>query len=412
MPMTAQDQILNFLRASGPILPAKVAKNIKETILIASAHLADLVSQGKVKISFLKVGGSPLYYLPGQKAQLYQYASGNMNPKDLQVLNKLKEKQVLKEAGLDTLSKVALRSLKDFAIPLHVTVDNKRELFWKWYLLSEKETNNAIRGILSGDVVPKIVEEPVVSEIQEPTTIKETKKVPPEPKVIIVKEPKVKQPEVEKVPNEKEVVEETPEVQESEPEVEESVEEKSPVKEKSEPEEEPEEPEKSEEELEPEEDEDELAELLLEENKKRAEQKQREISKQTTLKQKKPFFKKVAEKFAGKKRAKIADSFLPIVEQFFVKLEINVEEKEVVRKNSEIEFLVKIKSVVGETTYFCKAKQKKRCDEKDLSAAYMQAQIKKLPLLFLYSNELSQKATEMLDSDAFKNALIKKIELE
>ncbi|MBU0459231.1 MAG: hypothetical protein KJ771_00315, partial [Nanoarchaeota archaeon] len=91
-------------------------------------------------------------------------------------------------------------------------------------------------------------------------------------------------------------------------------------------------------------------------------------------------------------------------------LSINVEETELIRKNSEIEFLVRITSVVGETTYFCKARKKKRCDEKDISAAYMQAQIKKLPLLFLYTEELTRKAQEMLESDAFKNALIKKIE--
>ena len=410
MPMTAQDQILNFLRASGPILPAKVAKNIKESILIASAHLADLVSQGKVKISNLKVGGSPLYYLPGQESQIYQYAAGNMNPKDLNVLNKLKEKHVLKEDGLDTLSKVALRSLKDFAIPLHVTVNDKRELFWKWSLLSDEETNNAIRNILSGGVIPKAIEEPQkVPEVIEPETIKETqnKKEPVVEETAEVISPTKEQEEtpVEEKSVAAEVKEEHLEAKED-PElvVEEPKKTKKPVKETPKEEEIIEEPELEEE--------DELAELLLEENKKRAEQKQKEISKQTQLKQKKPFFKKVAEKFAGKKRAKVSETFLPSVEQFFKKLEINIDEKEVIRKNSEIEFHVKISSVVGETTYFCKAKKKKRCDEKDLSAAYMQAQIKKLPLLFLYSHELSQKATEMLESDAFKNALIKKIELE
>ncbi|HLC89211.1 MAG TPA: hypothetical protein VJG49_04185 [Candidatus Nanoarchaeia archaeon] len=81
-----------------------------------------------------------------------------------------------------------------------------------------------------------------------------------------------------------------------------------------------------------------------------------------------------------------------------------------VRKDAEIDFIVRISSVVGETTYFCKARKKRKCDEKDLSAAYMQAQIKKLPLLFLYTNELNQKAQEMLATDAFKNALVKKIE--
>jgi hypothetical protein len=326
-----------------------------------------------------------------------------MNPKDLNVLNKLKEKHVLKEDGLDTLSKVALRSLKDFAIPLHVTVNENRELFWKWSLLSDEETNNAIRNVLSGGVVPKVIEEPQkVPEVKEQETIKETqnKKEP----VVEDKKPEVKEiPEVEESEPVAEEVKEEPKEVTPEPE---KV--KKPVKETPQKEEIVEEPEVKEE---PEEDdEDELAELLLEENKKRAEQKQREISKQTQLKQKKPFFKKVAEKFAGKKRAKVSETFLPSVEQFFKKLEINIDEKEVVRKNSEIEFHVKISSVVGQTTYFCKAKKKKRCDEKDLSAAYMQAQIKKLPLLFLYSNELSQKAQEMLESDAFKNALIKKIE--
>ena len=146
--MLDQDKILNFLRTIGPTLPSKVAKNIGTEILFASAHLSFLVSQGKLKISSLKVGGSPLYYLAGKEAQLYPFAAGNINPKELQVLDRLKEESVLREADLDLLSKVALRSLKDFAVPLHVTVKNKRELFWKWHLLSSEETKVAIGNIL------------------------------------------------------------------------------------------------------------------------------------------------------------------------------------------------------------------------------------------------------------------------
>jgi len=59
----------------GPTLPAKVAKAINQPLLIASAALSDLSSQGKVKISNLKVGGSPLYYLPGQEEELMKFAS-------------------------------------------------------------------------------------------------------------------------------------------------------------------------------------------------------------------------------------------------------------------------------------------------------------------------------------------------
>ena len=135
--MTDQDKILQFLRMIGPTIPAKVAKHLNTQILLTSAHLSDLISQGKVKISHLKIGGTPLYYLPGQEYQLYQFAPGNLNPKDAQVLHRLKEEKVLQESDLDLLGKVSLRGLRDFAVPLHVTLNGRKELFWKWHLLSE-----------------------------------------------------------------------------------------------------------------------------------------------------------------------------------------------------------------------------------------------------------------------------------
>ena len=139
--MTVQDDIIRFLKITGPTIPSKVAKHVKTEILFASAHLSDLAAQRKVKISGLKVGGTPLYYLPGQEEQLYHFAAGNLNQKDYQVLEKLKEAQVLRESNLDLLTKVALRNLKDFAVPLQVTTPQKVELFWRWYLSTQEETN-------------------------------------------------------------------------------------------------------------------------------------------------------------------------------------------------------------------------------------------------------------------------------
>ena len=130
--MRDQEKILYFLKVVGPTIPSKVAKNINTEILLASAHLSDLVAQGKVKISNLKIGGgSPLYYLAGQEEQLFHFAAGNLNPKDYQVLEILKQQKIMRENSLDLLSRVALRSLKDFAIPLHVTIGGDKELFWK-----------------------------------------------------------------------------------------------------------------------------------------------------------------------------------------------------------------------------------------------------------------------------------------
>ena len=416
--MTTQDQILNFLKITGPLLPSKVAKQIHESILIASAHLADLVTQGKVKISSLKVGGSPLYYLPGQEAQLYQFVVGNLNPKDLQVLNHLKSKLVLKEANLDTLSKLALRSLKDFAVPLHVTVENHRELFWKWHLLSDEETNQVIGSLLmiaelkkvedakpaeiptpASQPAPISTELPAAGLKKESSGVKSEKELKELP---ITKSKTDAKNSVSPVPEPKaeRKVKETRKKTVSKFEVKHS---EKPVSEKyiSKETEKSEELDESEKEY--------LAKLLFEQNKKAAEQKSKESEKQTQLKSNKvPFSKKFKEKLPGQSRT--ADPFLLVVERFFGKLKINVEEKELIRKDAEIDFIVRISSIVGETTYFCKARKKRKCDEKELSAAYMQAQIKKLPLLFLYTNELSPKAHEMLESDVFKNALIKKIE--
>ena len=59
------EKILAFMRGKGPILPVEIAKHINTNILMASARLSEIKSNGKIKISHVKVCGSPLYYLPG-----------------------------------------------------------------------------------------------------------------------------------------------------------------------------------------------------------------------------------------------------------------------------------------------------------------------------------------------------------
>ena len=107
---------------------------------------------------------------------------------------------------------------------------------------------------------------------------------------------------------------------------------------------------------------------------------------------------------------KIQDDFLPTAESFLADKEIIIQDREIVRKNAEVNLVIKVPSAVGAVTYFCKAKKKIKCDEGDVSAAYMEAQIKKLPLLFIYTHELTKKAQEMLATDAFQNALVAKLE--
>ncbi|MBI2582611.1 hypothetical protein HYV87_05810 [Candidatus Woesearchaeota archaeon] len=327
--MQDQDKILFFLRTIGPTIPSKVAKHINTEILLASAHLSDLVAQGKVKVSRLKIGGSPLYYLAGQEEKLYHFAAGNLNPKDFQVLEKLKEKRILRESSLDLLSKVALRSLHDFAVPLHVTIAGNKELFWKWHLLSDQEMNDSIRAILSPPAKEQKLAEPTLEpglEQQQATSILTAEIKKPEAQQTLIQE----KTETVKTIEQPTVAEEAP------------------------------------------------------------------VPKAKTR--------------SPRKKASAGDQLLPILEDYFTERSITIQEKEILRKNAEINLLIKVPSVVGKLTYFCKAKKKAKCDEGDLSAAYMEAQIKKLPLLFLYTHELSKRAQEMLATDAFQNAVVKRLE--
>lgn len=351
--MRDQEKILYFLKVVGPTIPVKVAKNINTEILLASAHLSDLAAQGKIKISSLKIGGTPLYYLPGQEEQLYHFAAGNLNPKDYQVLEALKQQKIMRENSLDLLSRVALRSLKDFAIPLHVTVGGNKELFWKWHLLSDEEASASIKQML-------FVREQT-APFQTPKDIREEQQLL---SPTLSEQPLEQQPELENTSEPQSV----PTL---------SLEQEEPLQKSA--------PEGAEEEL------PEKIEKVLQ-------------SKSKTSRARRSSKKSKVEDRIDK------DSFLPVIEWFMANKEIIIQEKEITRKNAELNLVIKVPSAVGTVTYFCKAKKKAKCDEGDVSAAYMEAQIKKLPLLFLYTHELTKKAQEMLATDAFQNALAAKLE--
>ena len=437
--MLDQEKILIFLKTTGPTLPSKVAKEIKTEILLASAHLSDLRSQGKIKVSNLKVGGSPLYFLPGQEGQLYRFAVGNINQKDFQVLERLKEKGVLQESSLDLISKVALRSLKDFAVPLHVIMGGKKELFWKWYLLSDEETNSIIKSMLSSYqlLVPTQKndndETEIITKNQSNEELKQNKETQMQlsgsqnedltngvdsklQQQKLVKDDKKIEEKVEKeLEDNHEQREEQKQESKSEPVTDNSQNTKMEDKKKHEVHVNIENHKDiSREELKKGSKNEFKKELKEESKKESKDESKRRLNKITEenshLNEKKTFIQKVKEKITNKKNSSVREDFMPVIEDFFNKLNIKIEEHDIVRKNTEVNLFVKVPSVVGCITHFCKAKNKAKCDEKDLSSAYMEARVKKLPLLFIYTKEITKKGYEMLDSGAFENSIIKKIE--
>lgn len=329
--MDFRQRILTFIRMRGPSLPVHITKEINQNILMSSAILSELVSKGDLKISNVKVGGSPLYYLPGQESKLLNFKD-RLNPKDRNALDLLQNKKILRDTRLEPLQRVSLRQIKDFAVPLKVQIGENIELFWKWYLVSSQEAESIVKDMM-GSNKPKPAPQQTV----------EQKK----PLRRILSKPKVRKSELKRKtmvePKKKEVPKPAPKPK--------------PIVKKAELKPEP----------------------------KEEEQKV----------QPKPFIDTTG-----------VDEFVRRVYKYFKKNRIDVLEQNIIRKGSEVDFIVTVPSTVGSLTYYCKAKSKKRNNDADLASAMMQGQMKKLPVLYLMAGELTKRAKEMVHKE-FKGMTIK-----
>ncbi|MAF35281.1 hypothetical protein CMO91_05540 [Candidatus Woesearchaeota archaeon] len=277
--MDKEERIL-ALAESKPVLPMQVAKLIGTDSLMASAFLSELVSKGLLRVSVLKVGSSPLYFLPNKREQLLNYLT-YLNGKDRKTVELLKEKKILRDSKVEPLTRVSLRNVRDFALPLEVTNNAGKELFWKWFLLDDVEA------------------EAIIKQTVEP-------KLKPPPSMIKPKKPKP-------------VLRPSPQVPRALP---------------------------------------------------------------KPLKHAKP--KKVSS------RKQTAIDFEKALHEYFQKNKISVLEK---HKEG---YTVEVDSPVGKLTYYCHPKPKKRISDADISNAYVQAQMHKLPALLVTHGELTKKADALL----------------
>ncbi len=355
--MVGRDELLKILRMKGPVLPVQIAKAVETSILFASAMLAELVSAKIIKVSKVKIGGSPLYYLPEQRSRLQEF-SKYLNSKEKEAYELLKNKKVMRELEQEPAIKVALRNIKDYAWPLSVTVNNNKEIFWRWYLLTNEEAGAIIKGMLG--------------------VKKEEPKLEPEVPKIGTKDPKFTEQssansrnEVSRKPETKLEQEATEEKKEIIPQKEIKPEQIIPHKEAPPPPKPPI-PEQSKE----------IQQKIIKEG--------QNIKRETII-----------------KKEEKANNFAEQVLGFFSKNNIKVINKEFVRKN-EIDFIVELQSAVGNLKYYCKAKAKQRIGDGDLSSAYVQGELKKLPVLFITSGEPTQRAKEMLNKE-FQNIVFKKM---
>ncbi|MEK6927142.1 MAG: hypothetical protein AABX11_01795 [Nanoarchaeota archaeon] len=127
-----KDMILSFIKMRGPSLPITIARDVKTSTLFASAFLSELYQERKLRMSHLKVGSTSLYLIPGQEQMLENFIQ-YLNHKEQEAFHLIKQHGSLKEEELAPAIRVAIKEIKDFAIP----VQENQKVIWKYAFAKE-----------------------------------------------------------------------------------------------------------------------------------------------------------------------------------------------------------------------------------------------------------------------------------
>ncbi|MBI2137546.1 hypothetical protein HYU12_03440 [Candidatus Woesearchaeota archaeon] len=278
--ISLSQRVLEIVKVKGPVIPTQVSSEVGTNSLFASAVLSELVSGSHLRISSVKVGGSPVYYAPGQEVKLQNYIK-YLHEKERKAYELLRVELVLRDKVLEPVVRVALRQIKDFAVPVQVNGPDGVELFWRWYLIGNEQAEPKVRKLLGMEPdVPQVIERPVEQQVQIPHAV-----------VQQVKEVK----------------------------------------------------------------------------------RQRRAA------------------------SPVNSAFVGNVMEYLGKGGIEVLQRcDSGKRRGEVELLVSVPSPVGSVRFYCMSKDKKVCNEADLSTAFVQGQSRGLPVLFLSSGKFTKRASEML----------------
>ncbi len=350
-PVETHKKIIGVLDEKGPSLPINIAKALEISSLFISAFLSELTNQKRIKVSSLKVGGSPLYYLKGQEKKLEDYYK-YLHPRESEAFLLLREHRVLKDRDQDPATRVALRSIKDFSVGFKM--DN--EIYWRFVSVSKEEVD----GILNGNVIEEKVEEEknIEEEKVEEEKVEEEKNIEEEK----VEEEKVEEEKVEVEKVEVEKVEEEK--------VEESVQEK--VREVVE---------------------EKVEEKIEKENPRMIEPvvKEVKIKSESDNKFNNPLVMDKVIKKKEKPRSEFVQQVISFINERGLQI---VEEKDY--KAKEYNCVVQIKSELGIINFLTQAKDKKRITESDFKKLLSNAQSIPLPAFMLYTGEIGNSAKDYL----------------
>ena len=322
IPMINREKVYSVLQMRGPSLPVQIKKALGEgDTFTIGAILTELKEAGKIKVSNTKRGGSPFYYIIEHRHRLVSLID-DLGEKDRRAAKLLQERKVLRDQDEDPLTRVCLRQIKDFSVPVEVKTKDGTQLFWKWFLTSREEAEGLVKNALG--IAPEKPPEPMKQE--------NTKAAAP------LQQPA---PVQQAAPTQQQMPVPTPSQEAPRP---------APAPEQEQP---------------------------------------KPVPAATVLKQ----------------QDDTGDSFLKQLLEYFADKHIQIISKDVLRKNADVEFELSMPTAVGRVDYFCKAKAKKKNNDGDLSSAYVQGQLKKLPVLYITTGDVTKKAKEMLKRE-FKGMVL------
>ena len=174
--MFTKDNVLKFVFENKYVIPYDISNYFETTTILASSVLSELCQEKKIEFTFLKAGESPYYYDKKNKKYLEELIGKHFNENEKQLLNILKEKQVINEVSLTIAQKLIMEKLKDFAKLLEVDFSSKKLKFYIWYSRDLEETKNQILNALNQKPNEKIVKEENLENSNQKSEIKNIQK--------------------------------------------------------------------------------------------------------------------------------------------------------------------------------------------------------------------------------------------
>jgi hypothetical protein len=157
-PRDIKEKIVSYVRSKGPSLPVHIAKEIGLSILFTSAFLSELISEQRLKMSSLRIGSSPLYFISGQERMLENFWQ-SLKSKEKEAFLILKEEKFLLDKEQNPAIRVALRELNDFA----AYFEDGGDIIWRYFTIPEtdfrREKHSEKEAEEKSQVPEKIIEE-------------------------------------------------------------------------------------------------------------------------------------------------------------------------------------------------------------------------------------------------------------